>query len=154
MRPFSANAFLILLLFKFRGGTQVADIYDILTKDGIQQKREGSQYVVGLYKEPPKHAVTKGANIVSMKSKYGSEFTCMIPTTEGEGEEEQEETEIEEVETANELMETDAIFEEADIPEEAVDEEQVVEEPVVLDKLKWLLRNYEGSCLKHDGGYW
>jgi len=145
MRLLSSNTFLILLLFKFRAGTQVADIYDILTKDGIQQKREGSQYVVGLYKELPKHAVTKGANILSMKNKYGSEFTCMIPRPGGGNNE--EETEIEEVETV-ESLETDANL------EEAVEEQQLVEEPIVLDKLTWLLRNYEGSCLKHDGKYW
>jgi len=160
MRFFSSNAFLILLLFKFRAGTQVADIYDILTKDGNQQKREGSQYVVGLYKELPKHAVTKGAHIVSMKNKYGSEFTCMIPNSRDDSEEEEEETEIEEVEKAYERIETDAspeeaaTPEEAAIPEEAEEEQQIVEEPVMLDKLTWLLRNYEGSCLQHDGGYW
>lgn len=78
----------------------------------------------------------------------------MIPNSRDDSEEEEEETETEEVGIAYERMETDASLEEAASPEEALEEQQIVEEPVVLDKLTWLLRNYEGSCLQHDGGYW
>lgn len=139
--------FLILLLLNFKAGTQVSDIYDILTNDGLQQKREGSQYVVGLYKKLPEHAVKKGANIHSMKNRYGSEFTCIVPRPGAENEWEEE---MEEVETSTTVEEVEAIVE----PEEEPLEQQMIEEPVVLDKISWFLQNFEGSCLNHDGGYW
>jgi len=155
MPQLSAKVLAIFLLFKFRASTQVADIYDILTKDGIQQKREGNQYVVGLYKELPAHALTKNVNIVSMRNKFGTQFTCMVPAqVASDQEDEHSRTEApSEIEQDSEAstLEQEEIEEE---PKEEVVEWQPIEEPVVLDKLTWFLRNYEGPCLKYAGDFW
>jgi len=104
--------------------------------------------VVGLYNELPQHAVKKGANILSMKNQYGSEFTCIVPRPGAENE-------LEGVEVVG--VETVSKVEEVEIGvkyEEEVLEQQMVEEPVLVDKSTWFFQNYQGSCLNHDGGYW
>jgi len=129
----------------------VADIYDILTRDEIQQQREGDQYVVGIYKEVPNHAASKDAKVISMKNKYGSEFTCLVPRPDADKEEQSAEAESKSQGVEIAAVEDVEVYEEPDW--DLVGQESV-EEPVVLDKLTWFLQNYEGSCLKYDAGFW
>jgi len=151
MRPLSQKFYLIPLLFHFQVRTQVADIYDILTREEIQQKREGDQYVVGIYKEVPKHAVSKESKVISMKNKYGSEFTCLVPRLEADIEEQSAEAESKSDGVEKAAVEEVEIYEE---PDEDLVEQESGEELAVLDKLTWFLQNYEGSCLKYDAGFW
>jgi len=151
MRPLSLKLYLIPLLFHFQVSTQVSDIYDILTRDENQQKREGDQYVIGIYKEVPDHAVSKESKVISMKNKYGSEFTCLVPRPEADKDELSTESE-----SKSEGVESAAV-EEVEVIEESAEDlvaQESVEEPAVLEKLAWFLQNYEGSCLKYDAGFW
>jgi hypothetical protein len=153
MSLLASKIFIIFLLLNFGAGTQAADIYDILTKDGHQQRREGTQYVVGLYRERPKHALTKDVNILPMKNKFGAEFTCMVPRSENI---DQNNGEIWQTEAQSETgrVGTATTVEQVDTEEEGVLEWPTVYKPVVKDKLSWFLQNYDGPCLKWDGGFW
>jgi len=72
---------LIVFLLLVTTGQQVADIYDILKGDnGVKPRSSnGEQYVIGIYKDKPDHAIAEGTRIVSMKNSFGTEFTCQVP---------------------------------------------------------------------------